>query len=635
MKGAMKGAMKRAMKAAIAILSNRATGRAARAGIGSAASARLRAGSDRPSRSLTVPQVVILAVALLLPMPAGAATFTATVDHAYLSIRETFDYILSFAGAGEAQAPPDVSALAKDFEIVGRGRRERTDKIDGRLVNVEEWITTLAPRRPGIFTLPSVTMNGLTTAPVKVQVLPALTPEEADERTLFARVDAGDAAPYAQGLVPVVVRIFDAVGIRGGGFGAPTADGAVLTAEGGQRTYLRTLGRRRYTVVEQSYLMQPQKSGRIEIDPVTVAVTLPGRASPADSSLANLLGRSPFIADKGEDAKLVSRPVAIEVKPRPEGAEGWFLPARGVSFTQEWSASPAKARVGVALTRTLRLKARGAGPNQLPTLPVAEVDGVRQYEDASRSERTSIDGEIGAELVQTISVVPTRAGRITLPAITVGWWNVDAARQEQASLPPVVIEVGSDTPAAAPPAPAGAAPSTPPPAGLSSADPGLAAPGLADMAELARRHGRELALAIAVLSVAMMLAGWLRRRRRRPAPAPIARARVRRAAMAPAYPDAAAAEQALQRAAQAGEAQATHAAFLAWLRLCAGDGGAALQTPQMKAALRDLSLALYGAEASPWRGRDFLSAFRREKRARRRAGRKARGSRLAPLYPAG
>ncbi len=569
--------------------------------------------------------------------PAAAASFTASVDHALLSTRETFDYVLSLAGAGEAQAPPDVSGLARDFEIVSRSRRERTDRLDGRPVSVQEWVTTLAPRRPGLFTLPGVTVNGLSSGAVKVQVVPAIGPEETGEQSLFARVDAGDVAPYAQGVVPVVVRVFDGVGIRGGGFASPTAEGGTLTPEGTQRTYVRAIGKRHYTVIEQSYLLQPQKSGRIEIDPVPVAVTLPGRPSQAAVGIANLLGRLPFSTDPGEDLKLTTRPVSIEVKPRPDGAEGWFLPARAVSLTQSWSADPAKAKPGVALTRTLRLKARGAGPNQLPTLPVTEVDGVRQYEDASRTDRITIDGESGAELVQTLSVVPTRAGRITLPAITVGWWNTDAGRQEQVGLPPVVIDVAND---ASPPVAAGTAGSAGPPAPTAGPD----LPEMTGLREMALRHGWLLAATIAVALVGGLGAASVRRRRAAraraestaavPAARP-ARSPHRRATRAPVYADAAAAERALGLACRAGDATAAHAAFLAWLRLSAGDGGAGLRTAPMKAALRDLSLALYGAEGRSWRGRDFLAAFSSEKRARRRVARGARQARIAPLYPTG
>lgn len=573
----------------------------------------------------------LLAALLLLAAPglALAATLTGKADHDFLSTHETLDFVLSLSGGSDGSAPPDLSALSRDFEIVNRGRRSRSEVVDGKPVEVEDWVMTLAPRRAGVLTIPGLSMDGLSSAPVQVKVVPGLPAEEPGERPMFVRLDAGDVAPYAQGLVPVVVRIFDSIGLRGGGMGQITADGAVFTPHGGQRVYFKTIGKRQYGIIEQSFLMQPQKSGRIQIDPMPVEAMIPGKPSAADAGIASFLGRSAFSPEPLQPVQLKSRPLAIDVKPRPEGAEGWFLPAQSVTLAQEWSASPQKARVGVALTRTVRLKARGASPNQLPELAIGEVDGLRQYEDARSSERVSIDGEIGAELVKSIVVVPTRAGRFTLPAITVGWWNTAAGRQEHATLPETTLDVVTDAAAAIPAPPASA-----PPQPEADLGPNL---GPAALLRALERYGPPL-VGIGVTA----LAGWVfvrrvrrtGRRARTPLKPP---AGVRRAAPggdALAHKDAAAAERALLEACRVNDAPEAHRAALAWLRLSAGGGGAAARTVPMADALAELNLALYGVPAGGWRGRNLRVAFRGEKRARTRAPRSSRTARVAPLYPA-
>lgn len=591
-------------------------------------------------------RALALGLVLLAAPASGAALLTGAVDHDFMGANETFNYVLSLSG-GDGREPPDLSPLTRDFDIVDRTRRSRTDDVGGRPVDVNEWVMTLAPKRTGVLTVPGLTVKGQTSAPLKVQVVPAVPVEPpADDQPLFARVDAGDVGPYAQSLVPVAIRIFDSVGMRSGRFGELKADGASFTPEGKQRVYFRTIGGKRYGVVEQSFLMQPQKSGRIEIEPLVVNVTLPARPNPAASAMPNLLGRGNIPTLQSEDMTLQARPVTIDVKPRPEGAEGWFLPARSVSLTQQWSAPPERAKVGATLTRTIRLKARGASPNQLPPLPVADVEGVRQYQDDSQTGRVTLDGESGAELVQTLSVVPTRPGAFTLPAVEVGWWNVAAGRQERATLPPVTLEVapeggatpfgaGTAAPAASAVPPAGApeAPQTPPEA------PG---PDLAEMLDRVPVYAWPAAGAILLLALAALV---LRRRaaRRRAAPAVAAGPTGRRFAPAPAprparpparpLASAEAAEAALIRACKDADAPGAHAAFLAWLRLAPGADG--LRTPRMAHAVRDLYHALYRAEAPAWNGRDFLSAFRAEQAARRKAGRGARRARIDPLYPAG
>ncbi|MBB6305816.1 BatD family protein [Xanthobacter tagetidis] len=589
-----------------------------------------------------------LALALVLAAPAArAALLTGSVDHDFMGANETFNYVLSLSG-GDGREPPDLSPLTKDFEIVDRTRRSRSDDVGGRPVDVNEWIMTLAPKRTGVLTVPGLTVKGQTSAPLKVQVLPALPVEPpAEAGGLFVRVDAGDAAPYAQSLVPVSIRIFDSIGMRSGRFGDLKADGASFTPEGKQRVYFRTIGGKRYGVIEQSFLMQPQKSGRIEIEPLTVNVTLPARTSPAASSMSNLLGRGNVPQLQSEDASFQARPVTIEVKPRPEGAQGWFLPARAVSLTQDWSAPPERARVGATLTRTLRLKARGASPNQLPPLPVAEVDGVRQYQDDSQTGRVTIEGESGAELVETVSVVPTRPGAFTLPAIEVGWWNLATGRQERATLPPVTLQVTPEGGAAASFGVGTAAPAAaPPPKAEPEAPPAVSGPDLAPWLErLDALAPYAWPAAGAALLLALALLGMRQAARRRAARAAAAAAMpagprfgpapAARPARAPArqFASSDAAEAALIRACKAGDAPGAHAAFLAWMRLSAGTDG--LRTPRMAHAVRDLYHALYRAEAPAWSGRDFLAAFRAEQAARRKAGRATRRARIDPLYPAG
>lgn len=598
-----------------------------------------------PRPRLAAPAFVagIAAACLLLAFgPARAESLTGRVDHDFMNARETFDYVLSLSG-GDSSEPPDLAPLTRDFDILDRGRRSRVDGSSGRPVEVNDWVITLAPKRTGSLTVPKLTLAGFSTQPLSIEVVPALPVDQPENEPLYVRVDVGDVSPYAQSLVPVVVRIFDSLGLRQGRLSPPTAEGAVLTEDGAQRTYVKTVGGRRYGVVEQSFLMQPQRSGTIEINPVTVEASVPGRSNPAASALPNLLGRSALTVLNYQDVTIRSRPVSVAIKPRPEGIAGWFLPARGVSLAQDWSPGQDKAQVGVVLTRTLRLTARGASPNQLPPIPLGEVDGVRQYADDSASERIMVDGIMGAELTKTISVVPTRPGPVTLPAITVDWWNTQENRAARTELPAVILNVA---PAAgiAPSAVSAAGGDAPSGATLSAEGGGA----IEDLLARLQEPPWLASLAAALVAGLAAAALWWRRARRRGTPAPSASPSAtprwsaapgprRRMAMGAqqTFATAAAAEKALVRACRANDADGAHAAFLAWLRLSAGTGGERFHAPKMDQAVQALSAALYGDQPEPWRGRDFLSAFRAEKRARGSSGRGGRRGRIAPLYPMG
>lgn len=622
--------------------------------------------SARPDRWRARCSALILGCTLLALAlgPALAATLNGTVDRSSIVAGETVEYVLSLTG-GDGREPPDLSSLTRDFEVVDQGRRSRNMIVDGKRVQVNEWVLTLAPRKTGKVTIPSLSVAGLTSAPVPIQVVPSSTGNAVEDRPLFVRMEAGDVSPFVQSEVPISVRIYDSVGLRpGSSWSKPTAQGATFVEQGDQRSYIRAIGKQRYRVTEQAYLMRPQRSGPIEIEPVTLNAKVPGYSgSSASSEMAQLLGRggvpTPWLnntPDFARDLTLKSNPITVNVQERPAAATGWFLPSRGVTIASRWSQPPATAKVGETLTRTIRLEARGTAANQLPPIVPPEVAGLRQYEEASRAESRPVQGEAGAILMKTISVVPTRAGEFTLPAIEVPWWNVDTQKQEIALLPAETFQVQPGAVARTPvpataDAGAGSAPMAPA-AGPAAPQDDLTARVLALLALLSRDRLIALtALVLGGLGIGLLWAGVRRARQRRNAPAPRPQTAVLPAA-APARVQAARpriakartladAETALKAACAADNAAGAHRAFLDWLTFLPPAAGPVqpslagnLATPDMAASVEALCAHLYGGVSSPWHGRGFLAAWQVEKRARQRSQKTVRRARLAPLYPA-
>lgn len=586
---------------------------------------------------------VLLLGSLLAALPALAATLTATTDRTSVAMGETVTLVLSLAG-GDSSTPPDLSALSRDFEIVDRRRGSRTTTVDGKRTVVNEWVMLLAPKRTGTLTIPALSVAGLSTQPVRLDVAAAPPVDVNEDRPLFVQMEAGKGDAYVQGEIPISVRIYDALGMRSGALTRPEAEGASFAPRGEQQTYVRTIGKKRYRVYQQDYVMTPQKSGTIHILPITLKATVPGSSSASlDAEMARLLGRQPSPSGwldagaPGREINLHTDPLDVEVKPRPSAATGWFLPAKAVTLTSQWSSPPTKAQVGDTLTRTIRLVAVGATPNQLPPLAPLAVDGLRQYEDESRPEAVQVKGEAAAQLTQVVSVVPSRPGTFTLPAVEVDWWNTAANRQEKAVLPPETFSIAGAAPAPPtsadqnvavvedePQEPAQGAPA-PPGQDLVAA---IVVPALAYI----ETHARLVAaVAAGLLTLGLFLAvigrhraARARRRTLRPAPARRAPFRAGRGG------GEAVVTAALDRLAAAGkrnDASAAQSAYLAFLR-----AAGAPRAPELEEAGKALGTALHGAMPAPWRGRTLVKAVKAE-RAARRPARAPRGARLAPLYP--
>ncbi|MCG5235721.1 BatD family protein [Xanthobacter oligotrophicus] len=578
-------------------------------------------------------RLALLLVALVAATPLFAGAFKASIERLPTDQGEPFELVLSLAGRDSLE-PPNVTPLSKDFEILDRRKRSRMDTVAGQRVEVNEWVLTLVAKHPGRLTIPALSVGGEASAPIDLTIAPGAAIAPPDDEPLSLAVDVQGTPPFfLQSEIPVVVRMFDRVGALEATAGQPEADGASFTPEGGLKTYSRVFGRQRFRVVELRYTMRPQRTGTIQIPSVALKASLP-TSPPGAQEQARTLGRPamPWLGggfNAGRKVTVYSNPVEVEVRPRPAGVTGWFLPARSVTLRESWSRPPGEAKVGGALVRTLRLEVKGASPGQLPPLAAPEVDGVRQYADEDKPEATSVDGGIGAVVETRVSVVPTRAGTVTLPAISVPWWNVVANRAETATLPAVTLTVAASADGSAPRAPAS-------PVAVPAPSPAADAP----------QGGWSVRDVLAVLAVTVLVAGtvFYSGRRRRPvvaerAPDPTYPGAVRpvgrgRMAGRPALAllDVEAAARALDAACRSNDAAAAHRAWLVFARAMGGTGGETPRTHEMGQAVAELNQHLYAGGAAEWDGRALCKALAAERRAAKtRNGRKARG--LQPLYP--
>ncbi|GGF53403.1 hypothetical protein GCM10007301_11060 [Azorhizobium oxalatiphilum] len=588
------------------------------------------------------------ALVLLLALAPGlaiAASLTATVSPTNIIDGDTVELVLSLTD-GDGKQPPNLSALTRDFDVVEQGRRSRPVTENGRRVTVNEWLITLAPKRSGKLVIPQLAVAGLLSQPLTITVVPSATAtQDMDEKPLFVRLEAGDVSPFVQSDIPVSVRVYARIDMLGGGLSPPEADGAAFTPQGEQRQYARAIGKFRYQVIEQNYLMRPQRSGTITVKPVTLrARVVSYSGNEASDAMARMLGRPPgtmpWMNTPTATREMIteSNPLTITVRERPADAKGWFLPARRVAISSEWTTPLKDAKVGSVLSRTIRLEAVGAGPNQLPPLTPADVAGIRQYVETNRSESAPIRGEQGALLTQTVSVVPTRAGTYTLPAIEVAWWNTATQQQQTAVLPAETFTVAPDPRAMAQEPPTPVTSTTAPPPGATPTPPPVAAPAsdrMADVWAFLLRH-REIIGSVLGAAIVLFALGYLGRWLRgaiaaRKRNAPVAVTAPATPSRANALRDPEAAEQALINACKAKDAGAAHRAVLAWLRLSGGAGTPV--SPDLERALGTLRTSVYGETPARFDGGSFLKAFRAEQKARGAKPKAVRGAKLAPLYP--
>lgn len=562
--------------------------------------------------------VVILWLLLVAVACAAGGTVRAFLDRDHAQLGDTVTLNVQVDDAADVDAP-DVSALARDFKVLGTSRSTSIRIDNGKRTQRTLWAVSLQPRHTGTLTVPPLQVAGQRTAALTLTVTAApATAQGGPGDPVFIETSLDDLTPYVGQQVDLTVRLFYAPNLTDGNIEQPRADGAQIRALGRDTRYQTERGGRRYHVVEQHYALIPQHAGKLDIAPLVFR----GRAMGADDF-------STFFGG-GQAVQARSAELAMQVRTRPQAARGSgpWLPARQLVLSLDGLPANARVQVGEPLTLTLSEQATGLPFEALPEPDLPPLDGVQVYpdkpQDSTRNDGTWLHGTRSRKF----AVIPQRAGTLTIPEITLHWWNVGDDRPETARIPAHVLTVtaaaGMD--AGTPPAPAasiaaGASPGreptlvpTPAPDGQTSTP------------------WRTVAMAVLALWLATVVAigVWFWRRRRRvdvPAPpAPRGAASGRRL------------RNAFVHAVRAGDAPAQAAALLAWARSerpsvrTLGELDDALDAPAQHAAIAALQRTLYAADA-PGLDRDALAAAFSDGLRWRGAATAPRDPPLPPLYP--
>ncbi|HEX7112364.1 MAG TPA: BatD family protein [Mizugakiibacter sp.] len=567
-----------------------------------------------------------LSLLCVLAVPyARAASVRAFLDRDTARLGETVTLNVESDGAGSNA--PDFGALARDFDVRGRSSSRDVSIVNGHTTTRTLWAVALQPKRAGTLSIPALQVDGARTQPLTLTVLPAPTGAEGQAGdAVFIESSVEPLAPYVDQQVLYTLRLYYAPNLTDGDLDEPHADGVDVRRLGDDLHYTAERAGRMYHVVERRYALLPRKAG---------ALTLPGIGF---RGRALALDNGAFFADS-QPVAARSQALQIDVRPPPADASRPWLPAQSLSLEAEGWPADGRLRAGEPLTLTLTLKATGLPFEALPALTLPTLDGAEVYPDKPQ-DNTRDDGHwlVGTRVLK-FAIVPTHAGTLALPAITVQWWDAQHDLAALARIPARSLQVlpAVGAPAASPAAPAPkTAPSAPtdaaarPTPRLEKAAPVI--PAAALRAGGVWRVVALISLALWLLSALAALGLWAWRRRGKvrrkgnPATGAMDRAALRRACL---------------DAARTGDLRGAEAALLVWARrerptLRGADALAGLLAdPAQREAWAALLRARYAGASAEGVGTRFAGAFARGIVWPRddRAKRVRDDAVLPPLYP--
>ena len=328
----------------------------------------------------------------------------------------------------------DTSALNQKFDVVGRASSRQISSIIGSnnrptTNSVITWTLELMPREAGIFTVPSVSVGGVSSQLLSLTVneIPA-----GARRDVFVEATVDMRTPWVQSQVLMTIRVFQGIEIVDGGLSDPVGKDIQVQRIGKDVYSNEVRDGRQYSVTERRFALFPQKSGSLVIDPINLSVSVP-----ADRTQA----RGLFSATR----KLTRRTdsLMLKVQARPPSGVAWWLPASAVTLESSWAGGgKVDARVDQPLTRTLTMQGIGVLDSQLPDISIPAISGVSLYAEEPVRAMSFDAGGLVAEQTIKWALIPQREGELVLPAVSVEWFNTNSSQMEMALLPEETINVG-------------------------------------------------------------------------------------------------------------------------------------------------------------------------------------------------
>lgn len=375
--------------------------------------------------------LIFLIGGIAAPIYSYAANISVMTDRDPVSLHESFEMI--FEADGSVDDDPDFSPLNRDFQVLSTGVSSNMSIVNGHISTTKQWRLSVMARHAGQIAIPAIAFGRDRSRPSSITVNASGSggglKGNTSNREVFLEVEAKPDNPYVQSQVIYKIRLYRAVATSNAVLSDPKVSGAkaVIERVGDDLTYDTRRLNKRFNVVERTFTVYPQASGRISIDPVIFQAET---ASGISSFFTNPFGPQP------KSITIQSDPVILNVKPIPAAFNGnQWLPAKGLELKQEWSQARPQFKVGEPITRTLTIHAQGLMASQLPELPQWSTNDFKQYPDQPVLTDDKTRFGITGTRVEKTALIPTRGGEYILPGIRIPWWNTEENKMEYAEIP--------------------------------------------------------------------------------------------------------------------------------------------------------------------------------------------------------
>lgn len=209
---------------------------------------------------------IVIGLISLLSLLISSSSFayinvSATIDKNPVMVNESF--VLTVTADDDVNSNAlDTEPLMQDF-IVGRTSiSSQTSMINFKTTRTTKWTTVLIARKAGEYIIPALTVDSAQTSPIKLNVISAGDPQANAQQDLFITTEVSSKEVYVQQQLTLTVKLHFAAELKRGSLTEPALDGANIIQIGKDKEEDTIINGRRYRVIERTYAISPQQSGK-------------------------------------------------------------------------------------------------------------------------------------------------------------------------------------------------------------------------------------------------------------------------------------------------------------------------------------------------------------------------------------
>ncbi|MGQ4001951.1 BatD family protein [Francisellaceae bacterium CB300] len=361
-------------------------------------------------------KIGVLISLVLFSVSMSFAAVSASISRTNVENGETIDLTLHLENFN---TQPNLSVLDKDFTVYNTSTSSKVSTINGKTTAQYDMIVTIMPNKTGKLTIPAIKVGSEYTKPIAINVDKALSNDEEDKyQDIFAISTIASDSSYINVPVLYTIKIYYSTPILGLQPKPFKIDKSEIRPTNHRLTYQKRINGNLYDVNEESFLIVPHKTGKVEIPPMVLQATV-------SNGFGQLGVKTRFVSTKGHTLNVKPIPKNISIK-------DWF-PSSDVSIVDGWS-DDKNVTAGGLITRTVKITAKDVLSNDIPKLDFKSTDDFNIYAEKPKLEDVEKSGKLTGTATYKIGYMPTKEGKSEVSELKLKWYDVDAHKSKVASI---------------------------------------------------------------------------------------------------------------------------------------------------------------------------------------------------------